>query len=58
VINKGFTKVCSLIRSYLKSTIGPSYIEVDSGSKNFWPLFVIEPRTLKQCFDDGLECLS
>jgi hypothetical protein len=58
VINKRFTKVYSLIRSYFEGGVRASYIEIDSGSEQFWPPFVVEPRALKQCFDNSLKRLS
>jgi len=58
VINKGFIEVYGLVGSCFKSAIRASYIEIDSGLEQFRPLFVVEPRALKQCFDNGLKRLS
>jgi len=58
VINKGFIEVYSLVGSYFKSAIRALYIEIDGGLEQFWPLFVVEPRALKQCFNNSLKRFS
>jgi hypothetical protein len=58
MIKKRFAEVYGLIRGCFKGAIRTSHIEIDSGLEQFWPLFVVEPRALKQCFDNSLKRLS